>query len=476
MSQPKPDSASPHANRTSPFRIPAIIALVVIAGLSIWFVTHSIKRIRLGYRGDFKHFFYAAAALRAGKDPYESGGGGYIYPPETAWAFVPLTYFGNNDDFQGHFEREGDKGFWGKTIPPAAAWSALALAMGTTLGALWVASAEGARRLGHTDDPNRIVVAAAGAFVLMNSNIRGDVQMLQTNGPMALAFALSLRWIDRRPWLAGLALGVACNIKYLTIAMIPYLLVRRRWKVTLSFILCAVGIALLPALWIGWEKNLRMVELGFAGLLSLIGVNVPGSAQIEALDVPLSISFPSAFARMTHSTKAAWLLAGCVGIGFVVAAILAYRRRKVRLFTWPNATTQATQPWAGRVAVEWAMMMALTLALSPQTNTRHLAIMAVPVAISLGGILGVNRRLPRVWLGAGVLIVILALQMPPVIGLKTFLARLSDQWHAIGGPSWGLLIMAGIFAKVGMDLALARPDEELPLSPQPRSAPALAGI
>src|SRR6266699_883367 len=52
-----------------------------------------------------------------------------------------------------------------------------------------------------------------------------------------LFIVLALRWLDKRPAWAGIALGLACNIKYLPIVTLPYLLIRRRWVAAGSFAL-----------------------------------------------------------------------------------------------------------------------------------------------------------------------------------------------------------------------------------------------
>ena len=48
----------------------------------------------------------------------------------------------------------------------------------------------------------------------------------QTDFVMLLGFACVLRWMERRPWLAGLAIGFIANIKYVSLIFVPYFLTR----------------------------------------------------------------------------------------------------------------------------------------------------------------------------------------------------------------------------------------------------------
>src|SRR5258705_8948935 len=80
--------------------------------------------------------------------------------------------------------------------------------------------------------PNNALLSQAILLTLliMFNRIKSDVQMFQVNTLILAMFCLGLYWLDRQPWLAGSALGLALNIKGQSIVMLPYLLVRRRWS------------------------------------------------------------------------------------------------------------------------------------------------------------------------------------------------------------------------------------------------------
>src|SRR6202042_3814306 len=103
--------------------------------------------------------------------------------------------------------------------------------------AIRLAAGEFADRFGLPAAPSLIWSIALLGAILDVDKIRNELQMLQTNALMLMMFVLALRWLDRRPILAGIALGVVFNIKYLSLAMLPYLILRRRWKTLAAFVI-----------------------------------------------------------------------------------------------------------------------------------------------------------------------------------------------------------------------------------------------
>jgi uncharacterized membrane protein len=67
------------------------------------------------------------------------------------------------------------------------------------------------------------------ATLMVATRLRSEFQMWQTNVPMMLLMLAALHWLDPRPRLAGLSLGMAVSIKYLPLLFLPYLLLRRRF-------------------------------------------------------------------------------------------------------------------------------------------------------------------------------------------------------------------------------------------------------
>jgi uncharacterized membrane protein len=96
--------------------------------------------------------------------------------------------------------------------------------------------------------------------------------MLQTNTLVLLAMMLGLLLLDKRPAWAGAALGFAINVKYQALALLLYLLFRRRWKAAGATILWAAAWGLLPSISVGFRQDLNYLAQGFTGVLRLMGV------------------------------------------------------------------------------------------------------------------------------------------------------------------------------------------------------------
>src|SRR5947207_8423998 len=127
--------------------------------------------------------------------------------------------------------------------------------------ALLVLARECVLRLGGKVDALMMAQVCLVAVLLIPDKVRDELQMFQTNALMLLMLALALRWLDKRPAWAGMALGLACNIKYLPIVTLPYLLIRRRWVAAGTLVIGCIAFALLPALLWGWNMNLKHLDV-----------------------------------------------------------------------------------------------------------------------------------------------------------------------------------------------------------------------
>jgi Glycosyltransferase family 87 len=386
--------------------------------------------------GDFEHFYRGAKAMREATDPYSAGVRGYIYPPLIAFLFMPLTL----------------------VSVQAAAFITLALNMALALMCTVVACKEAMRRFSLDRPTSELLAVVALTTVLAAPRLRSELQMWQTNVPMLAATLLALCWLDRRPQWAGLMLGLAVNIKYLPLIYLPYLLLRRRFTAAAWFVLGIVVFALLPAVYTGWTANLQHWATASAGIAQLLGIKVQTvqAANIDALTVGHSVSITSGMARIAGLDAAPslkWLLT----IGAVLAAFVAlaavYRRFGMPVLKWPKASEQTASPYRAMVALEWAALMALALAFSPQTNPRHLVLLLMAFAL-LSVLLYLpdagssSKRWPASrWLALTALVVMMAgLSLPP--GTPEFATQLA-WWRRVGGPGWSLVAMLPLLFAAG---------------------------
>ena len=393
--------------------------------------------------GDFEHFYRGAKAMREDGDPYSAAVRGYIYPPLIAFLFMPLTF----------------------VSVQVAAFFMLTLNMMLALMCTVIACKEAMRRFGMDRTRNELLAAVALTTVLAAPRLRSELQMWQTNAPMLAATLLALYWLDRRPKWAGLMLGLAVNIKYLPLIYLPYLLLRRRFTAAAWFVLGIVLFALLPAVYTGWTANLQHWATASSGLAQLLGIKVQAvqAANIDALTVGHSMSITSGMARIVGPEAAPsvkWMLSGAAVTAAFATLAVVYRRCRVPLLAWPRATEQAALPYRAMVALEWAALMALALAYSPQTNPRHLVLLLLAFAIMAVLLLspssGASKRRwsASQWLALAALVVMMAgLSLPP--GTPEFATQLA-WWRKVGGPGWSLVLMLPLLFAAGFMRLKAR--------------------
>src|SRR5262249_8352963 len=203
--------------RSLQVRIPvkALLMLVLTGMLFLILSIHAIRRATHDRVEDFRAYYDAAGELRANRDPYLVDPElPYVYPPLVACLCMPLT--------------ESPIG--------AAATLFAPFLIGSVLLALFVGSREMILRLGAPHNLRMLCAVVLLATVVMFDRIRADLQMFQVNSVILLMLTLALCWLDRFPILAGAPLGFVMNIKYLSLAYLPYLLIRRRWLTAASML------------------------------------------------------------------------------------------------------------------------------------------------------------------------------------------------------------------------------------------------
>jgi hypothetical protein len=390
--------------------------------------------------GDFGHFYHAARAMRQHADPYAAWKRGYLYPPLLAFIMMPLAEL------------------------PAESAARLFIAFNVflSIGLSFLAARETARRLGVHPTAELVAGAALLATLLLVDKIRGEIRMGQTNVIMLASFVLGLVWLDRRPRLSGLALGLGANIKYLPIVLLPYLLVRRRWQAAGAFVGAIVGFAFLPSIWSGRDENLRQLSVTFGGLLKLIGMDTGNlaSTNVESIGAPLSVSVTSMFARVVGGGEAT-ALAMSLSLAAVLltsgAILFLIRRVGLPVLAWPISSEQNRLPYSGMVLFDWVGLMALVLAFSPQTNTRHLYLTLLVVTAAAVVLFSAPGGLTRRPLIIGMIVFTLGVNWP-----DSWLDQSTRWWSAHGGPTVSLLFMYATLLVVGLSFIRGLTKEKTP--------------
>ncbi len=396
----------------------AIIALGV--GVLVWCVQTGIATSLKERLFDFRCFYDAAVAASRDENIYDAGTRGYIYPPMLAAIIEPL----------GRLSLRSAGIVWsiGNVLLIAAT--------------AWLGAGEVARRFSLNPTATQIAALAAFGVLVVSDKLNRELKEGNCNVLVLLGVVLALRWVGTRPLLCGLALAFAIHIKYLPLAFVPLLVVRGFWRDALATLAGIVVLALLPALRFGWDRNLEYLRTALTGMNHMAGGSAGGSrANIHPLAWEFSISIPSAAARAVERSgvdpRWTWIAAGLVAAVVFAAAWWMYRRAGMAMLWRDERSSPAGTGSRAVLAFEWCGLLAMALALSPQTVARH-ANMALPLAIVAGAVVlhGVGRA--RKLAGAACAILFVGLTFPPGIDA---LDGVGKAWRSVGGISWCLVAM-----------------------------------
>ena len=389
------------------------IALAATVLPSAWRAFHA-------HSNDFIHYWNAALALRNGEDIYTSGEHRYVYPPLLAFLLQPLTF-----------------------IPSRVAVVVWIFLSGLLiLVAVLIASRETVRRL-QLDSSNCLAIAAV-AMVLAFDKIRSLLSLGQSDALTLVGFACALRWMNRRPLIAGIAVGGSANVKYISLIFVPYFLVKRNYRAALSAILSFVGFLFLPAVQIGFQRAAEYAKAAFGGVANMFGAGVvEHGANVIDIAWNRSISIPSTIVRLTRGFGLSDTVAGLTIILLFLATIGALiwlgRSQGAPMFQ------RGKREESGRATVlpEWLILIVLALVFSPQTTLRHMVLMVLAFVVAVGVLLTLAERRAKVVVICAIGIMVAALTLPPYgMGMNQAVWT----WRAIGGASWCALVF--LFATV----------------------------
>jgi hypothetical protein len=402
----------------------------------------------------FGTFYYAAKAMQAGGDIYASHVPGlqpnYVYPP--LFAFLCLLSLSVD------------------LSVATRVW--LAVDVLITWLALWLGAREMIRRFQLPSGWPMGLLLASGAFLLSVGEVKTEWSTGQTDTLILLAFVLALRWLDRAPVFAGLALGFSANIKYQTLFVLPWMIARRRWRAAGVTVLAVLGFASLPAVISGWAGNLRNLKVAFAGLGAFAGVPSEAAAKTKNLTWIRSVSVTSAMGRLLellHANPAgALVLSGLVAVLFLGIVWRIYRARSLDLFS-PLPLARAFAPaQPGITALEWVGLMVAWLVFGPEVSRRHMFVLLLLHLTVLAVLVSPVADFSRKPLVIGLIVWQIGLRLPP--SHQAFFQSASDFWNGVGGPSWCLLFLYATLLWSGLDWArhvLTAPPPDNSDRPQP---------
>jgi len=340
---------------------------------------------------------------------------GYIYPPLLAFCYSPLTPLGITN----------------------AARVVVEVDVLLLFGGIFFLGLAVMEAFGPPPGMDRVFVLGvlmAITCILGWDRIKSEIQMLQSNSTVFFMWSLGFYLLRKRPFAAGLALGFAFNVKYVVIASLPYLLLRRQWKAAAGMVTGIAFWGMLPALLVGPGREIGYLKTAYGGILRLLGVPLAGdSADVEPLASGFSFSIPSGLARSFAWHNLDWnpmTVTAMIGVVWVLGMVGAY--------LWFGAPFMGRMRDGALAAAEYAALIGVTLALSPQAGPRH-ALMTIGLC-TVGTALIWFR--PIGWLkwpvAATLLTVTFGMSWPPGNGTGVF-TGLAGFWQWAGMPYWCVL-------------------------------------
>ena len=408
---------------------------------------------------DFYEFFDATDSLANGRDVFKAGKMGYVYPPMLVTLMLPFARLG--------IETSG------------ILWMLINTAF--FAASAWLGGRAVTRLLGLTMHAAP-VITAIGTVVLADK-ILSDFKMQQVNAAMLFAWVVGLWGLARMSDVnavrndvsahptshiphptflialaVGLALGSSINLKYLALITLPYFLLRGHWKLALGVVLGTLFWALLPALFIGWEKMAFLWRGALAGLLQATdasGVRVEGKARLMNART-FGISITTACVRVADSMSKPIL--GPIFAGVLLLVTYALTQTIYAAFRQPMwlarfGRRELTRPRL--MLVEFVGLITIAMAFSPQTNARFIAQM-LPLAFLLAGTI-IGARTPKArWLGlAGLAVMWFGIIFPPA---SEATRELRQWWQEAAGLCTCLVIawLLGVAAVLGDEPSTGR--------------------
>jgi hypothetical protein len=196
-------------------------------------------------------------------------------------------------------------------------------------------------------------------------------------------------YLQRRPWLAGLCLGLFVPIKYFPIIILAYFAFRREWKVVMGGAAAIAAVGLLSIAVLGWKVHEIFILSVFGnhliGRLSLQDQTVPFTAVYQSFDTLFARLFVFDPARNPQPLVAAPLLR-TVSLIAIKGSIL--------LIAVAALAKLAGRGAAGAAAPSIGILGIVLFLIAPATATYTCALLWLPVALLINHFLRNDARTP----------------------------------------------------------------------------------
>jgi alpha-1,2-mannosyltransferase len=400
---------------------------------------------------DFAPVYRAAQAMSAGQDIYTATGGLYIYPPFLALLFQPLTLISEH----------AAAIVW--AILSALLFAVAAVAIAGEVAKYWLRSKAAA-------DLSIAWVIATIAILLVGEKIHADLRLGQTDCLILLGFACVLKWMERKPWFAGAAVGATASMKYLSLIFVPYFILKRNYKAAIASIAWFIFFNFIPAVEVGIRGATQFAISALSALVKMAEqpVGKGGGAKIPRITWERSVSITSAITRVTRANQLPdWVAAGIILGCFVLlaAAVLFISQRAGVLLFRPSAS-QRSESSGAITSLEWSCVIVFALVFSPQTTARHFVLMSA-VFVVAAALLFVERQTARRWiLLAAMVLTSIGISFPPrQTGINEAL------WRAVAGASVWAVVLLLVLLAIGGRLAASADEHNCRITKVSKKSP-----
>jgi glycosyl transferase family 87 len=424
-------------------RSPTLIRLTaafVIAAVLIAAALPTFLRTWSGRKNpdDFAVVYSAARAMLNHVDIYAATAGMYIYSPFLAFIFQPLA-----------------------ALPERAAaivWLALSVSI------IFAASLIAAQKVTDSWHPSQVKsdpsipwLISAVALLLSFEKIRSDFTLGQTDCLIIIGLVWVLWWIDRRPWLGGIAVGATANIKYLALIFVPYFVIKRNYRAASASIVSFLLFFMLPAVEVGlrliktYAINAVAVLARVVNTPELIDLTAPGRTDkpvVNSITWDHSVSLTSSILRLTRSHGVSDFIAATLIVVLfatvVTSIVLIGRHNGVDLLKPTTAKSAPGREQTG--TIDWGALIVLALVFGPQTTARHMILLLLVYTVGMGILLAQKRNGARILLIASMIATAVALSLPfREAGFHPWLMTLK----LVGAASWCALLLIFLIAWLG---------------------------
>ena len=215
------------------------------------------------------------------------------------------------------------------------------------------------------------------AIILSYDPIRENLLQGQCDAVTLAGIALGLLWLERRPSLGGMIVGMTVLIKYQSLVFLPLLLLRGRWRVAIAMIAGVITASLLPAIVVGWKRNLEYLgtAVGYFMHPPDSSTAFPHLAHMPDITWSRNISITNglmrSFSDQGLSGNDAWVMVMTIAFLTFLLMWWMFQHFSIPLLWRSRRALRSPQKESAIFHLECAALLICLLAFSPQSTARH---------------------------------------------------------------------------------------------------------